>query len=274
MHRLIALFCALPSLLVAAEGNFYLKKFTAMEKAPQKKESPLSLSENELEMVAEQIWYNECGGRVEGLVCWNEGESFVSLGIGHFIWFCEGESSPFSETFPELVTFLEKEGANLPKWLHGRAPWRSREEFYRDSKRRSQLRDLLYETRSLQARFMVERLEKALPQMIVSLSPEEQLHVVARFERVKSEPLGNYALIDYLNFKGEGSSSAERYEGEGWGLLQVLQRMNPGTGLDEFARCAKEILRGRVRNAPPERQEDRWLAGWESRVDTYTKSNR
>jgi hypothetical protein len=36
-----------------------------------------------------------------------------------------------------------------------------------------------------------------------------------------------------------------------------------------FAASAAEILERRVRNAPPERHEERWLPGWKSRVRAY-----
>lgn len=65
----------------------------------------------------------------------------------------------------------------------------------------------------------------------------------------------------------------ERYSEQGWGLLQVLQVMSDAPGpqgtLAEFVRAAKETLRRRVSNAPVERNEVRWLAGWLRRLDTY-----
>src|SRR5436190_1178359 len=39
-----------------------------------------------------------------------------------------------------------------------------------------------------------------------------------------------------------------------------------------FAESAKAVLRNRVRNSPPERNEARWLPGWLKRVDTYLGS--
>ena len=95
-----------------------------------------------------------------------------------------------------------------------------------------------------------------------------------RFERVASTANGCYALVDYVNFKGEGVLATERYAGQGWGLLQVLEGMkteNAGRQADvkAFAESAKTVLRNRVRNSPPERNEARWLPGWLKRVDTY-----
>jgi hypothetical protein len=80
-------------------------------------------------------------------------------------------------------------------------------------------------------------------------------------------------LVDYVNFKGEGIAPGERYQGEGWGLLQVLQGMSgttPGqAALDEYSISADRVLTQRVVNAPPERHEERWLPGWRARVRTY-----
>ena len=82
-----------------------------------------------------------------------------------------------------------------------------------------------------------------------------------------------YALIDYVNFKGEGSSPSERYQGQGWGLLQVLEHMldNPDRRpeLQRFADSARFVLARRIANAPPERGEQRWALGWNRRIDTY-----
>ncbi len=45
--------------------------------------------------------------------------------------------------------------------------------------------------------------------------------------RVADTHGGWYPLIDYINFKGKGIKETEKYNGEGWGLLQVLQTMRP-----------------------------------------------
>jgi hypothetical protein len=79
-------------------------------------------------------------------------------------------------------------------------------------------------------------------------------------------------LMDYVNFKGEGVSPSERYRGQGWGLLQVLETM-PATGpaIPAFVEAADKVLTRRVANSPPARGEARWLAGWRNRLETYTK---
>jgi hypothetical protein len=83
-------------------------------------------------------------------------------------------------------------------------------------------------------------------------------------------------MIDYLNFKGDGLSSEERYRAHGWGLFQVFYEMDWPAGSEgpetEFVKAARKVLRRRVDNAPSERQEERWILGWENRVKTYSDS--
>jgi hypothetical protein len=136
------------------------------------------------------------------------------------------------------------------------------------------LRQFLFDTRNLQAIFIANRLEKAIPKMIENLPKKEKDKITTAFLRLTKAPNGLYALIDYLNFKGAGTSLHERYNGQGWGLLQVLERVpsfsqNP---VVDFVNAAKGILAQRVKNSPPERDEQRWLKGWFNRLDTYLYS--
>lgn len=235
----------------------------------------LSISSQEASKIGERIWQNECAGTVEGLTTWNKGENFASLGIGHFIWYPAGKKEQFQETFPMLLAFLQKEKKPLPAWLNSASecPWPSREEFYKNiqSDEMKELRQFLLDTRSLQAIFIANRLVNALPQMLENCSPDEKKKITAIFYRLAEDTNGLYALIDYLNFKGAGTSSNEAYKGEGWGLLQVLQQVPPTSQkpLVDFVKGAKTVLTRRVQNSPPERNEGRWLRGWFNRLDTY-----
>jgi hypothetical protein len=78
-------------------------------------------------------------------------------------------------------------------------------------------------------------------------------------------------LVDYVNFKGEGTLPSERYKGQGWGLLQVLEEMGDRPPLLEFRRAADTVLTRRVKNSPPGRGESRWLPGWKNRIRTYAE---
>src|SRR5437773_10698522 len=240
-----------------------------------------TLSRSDTLRIGKKIWQNECNGTIAGLTSWNEGENFASLGIGHFIWYPKGQRGPFEESFPKLVSFIANHGAKLPKFLLGTGevpcPWNSRLEFLRaqQTPEMKQLRQFLADTVDLQAEFLISRLQNALPKMLAEAAPSDRENVQQQFERLASTPQGYYALVDYVNFKGEGVLHTERYQGQGWGLLQVLENMHgtsaATTAVDESARSAKATLIWRVQNAPPERRESRWLSGWLQRVNSYTR---
>ena len=237
------------------------------------REPAVTLSDAQARAIGMRIWKNECAGTIEGLTSWNSGEKFASLGIGHFIWYPTGTTGPFEESFPKLVTYLRSRGVDIPPWLAKAegCPWPDRKSFLADknSPRMKELRSLLAETIGEQARFAALRLENALPKMLAAAPPSERERIRANFFRVAREPMGMYALMDYVNFKGEGISSTERYNGMGWGLLQVLEGMGGGPALAEFSKSADRVLTRRVKNSPPERNEARWLPGWKNRCATY-----
>lgn len=236
----------------------------------------INLTPEEARRVGHQIWQNECNGSIAGLTSWNEGEDFASLGIGHFIWYPPGKRGPFAESFPPFLAFARSHDVDLPSWLRKAeaCPWNSRAEFLRaqNSAEMRELRQFLARTVDLQTQFLIERLESSLPKMLAQTDMPQ--HVKNMFERVVHDRNGAYALIDYVNFKGEGTLPTERYNGRGWGLLQVLEEMRAsaeGPAVAEFARAAKQVLRQRVTNSPPARHESRWLSGWLNRVNSYTR---
>jgi len=238
----------------------------------------ITLSHFDVQRIGKKIWQNECNGTISGLTSWNQGEDFASLGIGHFIWYPKGRRGPFEESFPKVVSFISKRGAKLPTLLlrggEQPCPWNSRAEFLRAQHtiEMNQLRQFLVDTIALQAEFLIGRLESALPKMLDEAAPGDRANVQQQFDRLARTAQGCYAIVDYVNFKGEGVLHTERYQGQGWGLLQVLESMH-GTGdadaVDEFARAARATLTRRVHNAPVGRHESRWLTGWIRRVNSY-----
>lgn len=230
----------------------------------------VTLSPSDAGKVGRMVWKNEADGTVEGLVAWNKGEAFPSLGIGHFIWYPAGTTGPFEESFPRLVRLLADRGVKVPTWALGAAPWKNREEMGRDTARVDALRSVLAQPAAIgiQTEFLIQRLEAALPKMLDAAPAKERGAIKARFEALTATVPGSFAVIDYVNFKGEGVLATERYKGEGWGLLQVLQGMK-GNRVSDFSESAKEVLSRRVKNAPPERGEQRWLPGWLNRVSRY-----
>lgn len=220
-----------------------------------------------------RVWQNECAATLEGLISWNKGEEFASLGIGHFIWY-PAKRGPYNETFPSLIAFLISKNVDMPLWIEEAryCPWKTREEFLRakSSKKMGELKALLKNTISLQAEFLAERLKQALPHLEQAAPKEKKEAVLANYRRIAEKPTGLYALLDYVNFKGDGTNPQERYASAGWGLLQVLENMaTEKEPIEEFIRSAKEILLKRVKNAPSGRNEQQYLAGWFNRLDTY-----
>jgi len=238
-----------------------------------------ALDESQASWVADQIFQNECNRQLSCLTSWNVGEDFPSLGIGHFIWYRQDQKERFVESFPDLLGYYVARGVDLPDWIAGlpgwAAPWSDRETFLADidSPRMQALRIFLNDTRGIQAEFIVRRLARSLPALMAA--SEQSDAVAEEFYRVANSeaPHGMYALIDYVNFKGEGTALSERYQGHGWGLLQVLETIlatpDGGTVLEQFAAAARQVLARRIENAPVERGEERWRRGWNNRTLTY-----
>lgn len=219
-----------------------------------------------------RIWANECAGSVSGLVSWNAGENFPSLGIGHFIWYPAGVREAFEESFPAFVAYARRRGVAVPTFFEGAAPWPNKAAFEADrSGRADAMRRWLAAQVPLQTEFIMARSRAALRRMMeASTQPRA---VRARYEALAATTQGMYCLVDYVNFKGEGTKPTERYAGRGWGLLQVLEEMQGfpqgRAATAEFSRAAAAVLRRRVANAPAARGEQRWLPGWLNRCATY-----
>jgi hypothetical protein len=270
--------CLAASLLIGCSnpaGSSPTTPANSTNSAPQPASSGIRLSDAQAQEIGRRIWKNECAGTVEGLTSWNSGEAFASLGIGHFIWYPTGTTGPFEESFPALIRYLQQDGVSVPRWLAEAdgCPWPNRAAFQRDfqSSKMKELRALLVKTVPQQARFAALRLERALPKMLEAAPAAERERIRRNFYRVAAEPLGMYALMDYVNFKGEGVSPTERYNGQGWGLLQVLEEMGDGPPMNEFSRASYAVLARRVENSPPARNEAKWLPGWRNRCNTYAQ---
>lgn len=262
---------ALPLLLAA----------TLVCAAPAPVNEGIHLTPEQAHEIGMKIWRNEAGGKVELLTHWNKDEDFASLGIGHFIWYVAGRPGRFTESFPGLLEALEASGRTLPTWLQGRpsCPWPNRDAFYAEFQgpRMLELRGLLADTIDIQARYAAKRLEDALPKVLAAADPGVQSKLQSRFYAVAAAPNGVYALVDYVNFKGEGINPNERYDGLGWGLLQVLELMTDAPSgqpsVEAFARGADAALTRRVEHSPSDRREAerKWLPSWRKRLATYTQ---
>ncbi|HLT13204.1 MAG TPA: hypothetical protein VK006_03830 [Marinobacter sp.] len=238
----------------------------------------LALKPAQLDWVGQKIFQNECAGKLDCLVHWNEGEAFPSLGIGHFIWYPAGVNGRFTESFPQLIQYMVQRQASVPDWLRKLepfdAPWPDREAFLKsdDSTKVAELREFLAGTQGLQAEYIFRRAKESLDKVIVAAPDSRQGEVKGYLEELSATPGGVYAVMDYVNFKGEGLAETERYRGQGWGLLQVLLAMEvvpEQPALDAFRQAAGRVLTRRAENAEKAIERERWLPGWLKRLETY-----
>jgi len=244
---------------------------------PPKPKGHIELTAAQKMAIGQKIWVNECGGTVNGLTTWNKGEEFPSIGIGHFIWYPAGFKGRFRESWPQFLAYAKAKGNPPPAFTHGPCPWGSKAAFERDfnGERLTELRRWLMTTISLQTDFIIDRSLASLPKVLEAAPASERARIEANYHKVASTPQGVYALIDYVNFKGDGTLETERYNNQGWGLMQVLGHMeNVQAGpaaATEFAHSAIRMLERRIDNSPKERGEERWRAGWRNRCMTYAK---
>ena len=237
-----------------------------------------SLSAKQKAVIGHKVWQNECGGSVAGLTSWNGGEEFPSLGIGHFIWYPAGFKGPFTESWPAFIAYARQQGTQPPPVaLERHCPWATKSEFQKDlnGPRLTGLRAWLAANVALQTDFIIARSRAALPKILAAAPASEKSKIAANYRKVDTTPQGTYALIDYVNFKGDGTLETERYNGRGWGLMQVLGGMKDvpagAPAATEFAASAKRLLSLRIANSPPARGEKRWEQGWHNRCDSYAK---
>lgn len=274
--------------------NFFLSVLLALysymnaAQAGQLPELNVSISESHYTWIGERIFQNEGAGKSDNLLFWSENEPFPSLGIGHFIWFPRDLKPPFDQTFPQLIQFIQ---ANYPQYaipqqltrLH--PPWISRKQFI-EQKKRGELVNLqlwFIESIPLQAEYIVQRFYQKLPEVVSGFEARQEASLNTFLQKLLLSKNGVFALIDYGNFKGFGTHSKERYQGQGWGLKQVFERVLIGLDKRElnvnelssqqavhlFVRAAKRTLQNRVELSPSESNESRWLSGWFKRLESY-----
>jgi hypothetical protein len=237
------------------------------------------LTPYELKVISDKIYLNETSGDPEKLMFWSTNESFASLGIGHFIWYPDGEAKRFDETFPAMIDYYVANKVEVPAWLLNArkvgAPWKNRAsfEYARKDKQFIDLKYLLMNTKELQTQFFFDRLHASIPEILLLVEPSKREHIKNNYNALAKTQGGWYPLIDYINFKGKGLKDTERYNNQGWGLLQVLEHMPPvqagSQALVEFSNSSRAILERRIKNSPPQNNEAQWLAGWINRTNGY-----
>ncbi|MFA6408995.1 MAG: hypothetical protein WCW01_02305 [Gammaproteobacteria bacterium] len=232
-------------------------------------------------LIGMKIWKNECGGSILGLTSWNSGEDFASLGIGHFLWYPEHSSGRSNQdSFPQLIVFMQENNFDIPGWIKSAAaigcPWHSREEFMHaeNDPRMRELRLFLSRNIVAQVDFMVYRFALMLPKILQAAPAPKRPVIAKRLYEIMQTPQGVYALIDYLNFKGDGILAEHSKQARpSWGLLQVLENMDHAPSnlspQEAYIWSARAVLERRVLYAASSQHEEKWLAGWLKRVDGY-----
>ena len=239
------------------------------------------LSERELQAISRRIYYNEASSKPKNLMIWNDNENFVSLGIGHFIWYPAGSNKRFDETFPSMIDYFQQHNVRIPHWLisarNRGAPWPNKQAFLQSQNDPEvrELKRILLDTKELQTLFFFDRIHQSIPSIVRQAPANKRQLMIQNYNAIANTKGGWYPLIDYINFKGTGLKPTERYSGLGWGLSQVLQEMRPVTAgpqaLQEFAKASRFVLERRINNSPSANNERRWLPGWRNRLATYTQ---
>jgi hypothetical protein len=235
-----------------------------------------------------------------GITMWNEGEDFPSLGLGHYIWYTKDSNKKYTESFPKMLLSLYLQGFDifqleiagkeiafeiiagkrrpLIKGDHvviNSAPWKSKADFYAD-KKRLKLNSQLAQQENLyrQANYQLHAFNREIELILSTYQQEIRCKITKTLEQLAKDVRAKTAMIDYINFKGNGLNPGERYQGQGWGLKQVLRKLveleHPNS-IESFIQAAKSMLDRRIRNSPPERGEHRWRRGWFNRLDLYKK---
>ncbi len=272
----------LPSLILPLTACSVAQSNPAPINVPTANSNPSfpALSKSSKRKIGKKIWKNESGGTISGLTAWNPGEEFPSLGIGHFIWYPKNFRGPYTESFPALIRFAKSRGTKgIPEWVlkNPKCPWQSRNAFNnaKNGPQLTSLRNFLANNVELQTDFILEKSKAALGKMLAAAPANQRSIIKQNYSKVATTSNGAYALIDYVNFKGEGINPKEKYKGKGWGLLQVLANMRPTSSgqaaAKEFSLSAKRMLDRRISNSNPSRGEKRWRAGWHNRCNTYAK---
>ena len=229
-----------------------------------------NVSPQQLDRIAEKIYQNECARKREYLVWWSENEEFPSLGIGHFLWLPNDLKVPFEASFKKFLDICIYNNIEIPQILsnyNDGCIWSDRNEFLdpKSSDQIEQIKVWLENTKDIQAEFLYQRALNMLED-IIEYDPATRINI----EKLLASDIGKFVVIDYINFKGSGLNFNERYKHQGWGLLQVLQSMkfNPDP-VDAFIQSAIEVLKNRIKNSPPERNEKVFLKGWIKRFESY-----
>jgi hypothetical protein len=222
---------------------------------------------NKKDKMFNQLSVNEGTKEKKNLAFWSTNEAFPSLGIGHFIW---GTDGVYDYVFPQFVDFLLEKSEETPpaftfptkyqtslynklivngKLTYPKEAWKDKESFDK-STITSELRNFLDETevKNMQREFIMQRAYKSIYSIIeTEKDPTIKTKLKTRINKLINESDNSrFALLDYINFKGNGLKTTERVNGKGWGLKQVILGMNDPIDLNSFIISAKARLKVRL----------------------------
>lgn len=294
------------TLAVSLIGWSHLSAQTTIPEAPDQatlqdpgnNEGPFGLNKDQLLSLGYRMWHNYAGGTLEGLTKWGGSDAdhqFMYLGIANNVWLPEGASAIFQADWPTVAQRLQDLGCKIKPWMLGDCPWQTQEEFDADfnSKKMVWLRTHLSKKKLVRAQAFctAERLQRSMDpsspdSLFKGLTADQSALVQKNFDLVVhcSNPSGIYALIDYVNFKGEGRiGEAEEFNGQSWGLLQVLLNMKtPSDGASDtevmmaFVQSAKFTLCQRIikhRIQDPNNNDVQYLDLWVTHLNDYLLTN-
>ncbi len=223
--------------------------------------------------IVNRVWQNETGANRENYIFWNPEEAFPSLGIGHFIWYPNGVKLDFPDVFPQFVQYvqLKRASAVVPE-VQGSCPWQSRAEFLnaKGGTVYSKIMAFLDQVVDLQKMYIVHAWQKGMSQV---LTVSQRVSFVRnQILRLSQTQLGLYAMVDYVNFKGDGLSHS-------WGIMQVLEEMVEDQRMSvdlAFAASCWLALKRRVDTHPEDKKFASLLdlstsnpGGWIRRLASY-----
>lgn len=234
-------------------------------------------NKNNISSIASFIESSETNNNKSNLFFKGKNENFLSMGVGHFIW---TNDNKYDETFPKFIDFFKTQnsGINVPKLLLEKDPPLDKsgnvkkiKDFTEDQK--TEITKFLFKTKDIQVLFILKRTEKSLFKIINTEKDEkinkkliENINKILQYADKNPEIIA--MMIDYVNFKGDGTNENERTNsGKGWGLKQVILGMNFDNDVkNEFIKSAKNVLQNRINEDKNIKKREN---GWMKRVDNY-----
>lgn len=184
-------------------------------------------------------------------------KGYVSMGGS--LWYGEKTRLNYTEDWPTVAKALKDNGVTLldgkplPDWIQGGCPWANQEEltaalqpgspYYDDIQSLQQT--LSTDSKAIDILFRFGKWKRFLTALdpysdatdhyiFGNATPgdapllADRLNAIAAVRDDAGHPLGLYALMDYDNWKGEGTSITEIHNTQHWGLQSVLRNMDAG----------------------------------------------